>query len=56
MAVDVVCGMEVDAKQAPAQADYRGQTYYFCSDDCKQAFEESPEDFVSALGPEEEAA
>ena len=46
MAYDPVCGMEVDAAEAPAQAKFEGETYFFCSDDCYQEFMDSPEDFV----------
>ncbi len=38
MAKDVVCGMEVDPKTAPARTEYEGQTYYFCAPGCKVAF------------------
>jgi YHS domain-containing protein/multidrug efflux pump subunit AcrA (membrane-fusion protein) len=42
---DPVCGMEVDAKKAAAaglKSDYKGQTYYFCADECKKRFEAEP--------------
>ena len=39
MAIDPVCGMEVDARTAAGQSEYRGQTYYFCSPGCKRAFD-----------------
>ena len=42
-----VCGMDVDPKIA-AKSDYKGTTYYFCSDDDKKTFEAAPERFVSA--------
>ncbi|MDA2916907.1 YHS domain-containing protein [Nitrospinae bacterium AH_259_B05_G02_I21] len=40
MARDPVCGMEVDEVTAPAETEYKGKTYYFCSKDCKEHFEE----------------
>jgi len=43
---DPVCGMQIDEADAVATAEYRGKTYHFCSDDCKEAFEEAPEDYV----------
>ncbi len=46
MAIDPVCGMEVDEKTAPAKTTYQGGTYFFCSETCKQDFEEDPERFV----------
>jgi membrane fusion protein, copper/silver efflux system len=42
---DPVCGMEVDqvrTKAAGLTAEYKGQTYYFCSDDCKTKFGREP--------------
>ena len=46
MAMDLVCGMEVDERAAPAQTEYEGRTYYFCSNSCKQDFLESPERYL----------
>jgi len=46
MAIDPVCGMEVDEKQAAATAEYQGKTYYFCAPGCKKAFEKEPEKYV----------
>jgi YHS domain-containing protein len=46
MAVDPVCGVHVDERAAqPVEqytADYNAETFYFCSEDCKRVFEESP--------------
>jgi Cu+-exporting ATPase len=39
--------MEVDEKTAPAKSNYEGKTYYFCSEECKDSFEESPEEFIA---------
>ena len=42
---DPICGMAVDigkVKAAGRTATYQGQTYYFCSDDCKEKFAKSP--------------
>ncbi len=46
MPKDLVCGMEVDEKQAPAKAEYKGRTYYFCAPGCKAAFEKDPERYT----------
>jgi transcriptional regulator GlxA family with amidase domain/YHS domain-containing protein len=40
-----VCGMDVDPKIAPKSA-FKGQTYYFCSDNDKKTFDTAPEKFV----------
>ena len=50
MAIDPVCGMEVDPQSAAAQATYGGVTYYFCSLGCKQQFERAPAYFVQRAG------
>ena len=42
---DPVCAMEVDAgaaKAAGLSIEYRGQTYYFCMEECKTAFRRAP--------------
>lgn len=46
MAIDPVCGMEVDGKKARNQSIYNRQTYYFCDRGCKKAFDEVPEKYV----------
>ena len=47
VAHDPVCGMEVDPEQAPAKSEHRGQTYYFCSTDCQEQFDQNPEQYAS---------
>jgi Cu+-exporting ATPase len=39
---DVVCGMDIDPRNAVAKMDYEGKTYYFCSDACHQKFMSDP--------------
>jgi YHS domain-containing protein len=46
MAIDPVCGMEVDERTTKDKATHEGTTYYFCSQDCKEEFEASPEDYI----------
>lgn len=46
MVKDVVCGMDVDPRSAAGQSEYQGQTYYFCSDSCKQQFDQNPQQYV----------
>ena len=41
-----VCGMDVDPAKAP-KSDYKGATYYFCSDDDKKTFDAAPDKFVN---------
>jgi uncharacterized membrane protein YraQ (UPF0718 family)/YHS domain-containing protein len=40
-ATDPVCGMTVDRAKA-VTAERAGRTYYFCSEDCREAFEREP--------------
>ncbi len=46
MAIDPVCGMEVDDKKTPYKSQYKGITYYFCSSTCKVNFEKEPEKYL----------
>jgi YHS domain-containing protein len=43
---DPVCGMEVTYETAQARSEYDGQTYYFHSLECKEAFDKDPEKYV----------
>ena len=46
MAIDPVCKMQVDEKNAAATSEYKGKTYYFCAVGCKKAFDEEPEKYL----------
>lgn len=46
MVTDPVCGMEIDPKTAAGKSEFEGQTYYFCSASCKQAFDKEPEKYA----------
>lgn len=48
MTKDPVCGMKVDENNAKAQTTYHGKKYSFCSDECRQKFEQSPEQYTQA--------
>ena len=37
MGLDPVCQMDVNPASAAAQSEYEGQTFYFCSTDCKRS-------------------
>ena len=43
---DPVCGMLIEADEAKAKSSYQGSFYYFCSTECKQAFDANPEHYV----------
>ncbi len=42
-AIDPVCQMQVETANAPAKMYLDGTWVYFCSDNCKERFEKSPE-------------
>ena len=57
MATCPVCGRDIEAQNpsetdyadrefAPAQAEYEGESYRFCSEDCKQRFESDPDEYA----------
>jgi YHS domain-containing protein len=46
MVRDLVCGMDVDETSSTLKVEYRGQTYFFCAQSCKERFEGSPEEFI----------
>lgn len=48
MTIDPVCGMNVDETNTEYQTQYGGQTYSFCSQECKDTFEEKPERYARA--------
>lgn len=47
-AIDPVCGMTVVKANAKATFDFKGDTYYFCSTGCKEAFAKEPEKYLKA--------
>jgi Cu+-exporting ATPase len=48
MSIDLVCGMIVDEKAAPAKMSYQEKDYYFCANYCKEVFEKDPQKFIEA--------
>lgn len=44
---DPVCGMSVDPAHAAAESNYEGQRYFFCSENCRQRFEENPTSYTA---------
>jgi YHS domain-containing protein len=46
MAIDPVCGMEVDERTANEKAMHQGESYFFCSKECKEEFEADPEEYT----------
>ncbi len=49
MTTDPVCFMNVDEQLAADQglaSEEQGQTFYFCSQECKHQFDENPSQFI----------
>ncbi|MEO6713485.1 MAG: YHS domain-containing protein [Mycobacteriales bacterium] len=46
-AKDPVCGMSIEEADAVATADHAGTTYYFCSQDCADEFNNDPASYTS---------
>lgn len=45
-AIDLVCGMTVNADESSRPFEYEGKTYYFCAPGCRTAFEKEPEKYI----------
>ena len=45
MAIDPVCGMQVETGKAP-KTEYHGELYYFCCPHCQQEFESNPQEIL----------
>ena len=56
MTKDPVCGMEVDERNAADKSQYRGQTYYFCSTDCREQFDRDPGRYTARADQQREPA
>src|SRR5689334_8741797 len=48
---DPVCNMDVDPATARGSAEYKGQTYYFCSPGCVTRFNADPEKYLAPRPP-----
>lgn len=46
MVTDPVCAMSFEEADAVATVEYEGTVYHFCSNDCKEEFEENPADYA----------
>jgi YHS domain-containing protein len=49
--VDPVCGMRVDPMSADHEFTYKGRSYHFCAEQCKEAFEKNPGKYIKPKGP-----
>ena len=41
-----VCGMSVDPERTMWKAEYDGETYYFCSEGCREKFLKKPKKYL----------
>ena len=48
MVRDPVCGMNVDPKSSNYSMEYKGNTYYFCSEQCLNSFTSNPEKYLES--------
>lgn len=48
-AIDLVCGMTVNADHSSRPYEYQGTTYYFCAPGCRTAFEKDPDKFIKEM-------
>ncbi|MEM2943914.1 MAG: NAD-binding protein [Methanomassiliicoccales archaeon] len=44
--LDPVCGAEIDPTKVSRVAQYGGKNFYFCSEECAEAFKKNPERFI----------
>jgi YHS domain-containing protein len=44
--IDPVCGMNVENSENAPHTNYEGRIYYFCSDECRRAFDANPTRYI----------
>ncbi len=44
---DPVCGMGINKKEAKFSSENGGNTYYFCSQNCKDKFDADPKKYIT---------
>jgi YHS domain-containing protein len=47
MTKDPVCNMDIDEKQTNLHSEYAGRKYHFCSEECKDTFDNQPERYAT---------
>lgn len=45
--MDPVCGMKIKKSDAKANYEYKGNSYYFCSEECLEKFKKNPEQYAN---------
>jgi P-type Cu+ transporter len=51
--IDPVCGMTVNPSSAAGSVEYKGKTYYFCSQHCVRKFSDDPQRFLNQSSQQE---
>jgi len=46
MQTDLVCQAQIESDHARFFTDYNNATYYFCSPECKRAFDDHPDRYI----------
>jgi YHS domain-containing protein len=49
---DPICGMMVESDTATAHTTYQSRDVFFCSDECRKAFEKEPARYFDRLEQE----
>jgi YHS domain-containing protein len=49
LVIDPVCRTELDDREAVATYPYGGDTFHFCSEECRESFAATPEDYLGEL-------
>ncbi len=54
MVIDPVCGTEVNEESAASNVvEFWGVSFYFCSPQCREAFQQEPQKYVEVEAEEE---
>ena len=48
MTKDPVCGKQVDESKAPATSSHQGKKYSFCGQECKNKFDQHPQQYAQS--------
>ncbi len=46
LSMDIVCGMDIITEKSKHSSTYQNTTYYFCSNNCKHHFDDTPSRYV----------
>ena len=49
--IDPVCKMTIEDKDAVGNSTFKGTTYYFCTEQCKENFDRNPEAYLEDISP-----